>query len=576
VATLARRLALTFRRLVAPSAEAGSVLAALAGLEALAAFEPRVTLDGLWALVDAALATPATAGADTRAGSVLVGELGQALGLDFPLLILPGLVEGAFPAAIRQDPILLDDERRRLHGLPLAEAARDLDRLRFQVAVGSGARRLVLTYPRIDAESGRPRVPSTFLLDLVETLTGRRQDFRTLEAFPGWRSVPLHPAPPAAHARPVDEREWLVSRALDSRPAPGAFLAECDRAGRGLAAIQAREHTPVLTPFDGLLGDGVPLADRPMAATWLERYATCPFQYFLGYVLGVRAVEAPERVLTLEPRERGSLVHALLEEAYRRLADRGLLPLTRARLTETREVLDEVLDAGFAEAERRGVTGLPVLWAGERARLRAELHAALVAETVDGEEWIPVLFEAAFGADWREDSGPALAYALPDGTTVFLTGLIDRVDRSADGARARVIDYKTGRVRNGVSADRLWGGRALQLPVYRLAAERLLQSRGIPAEIETAEYYHVIGRDAGRRIRFTRSGWAERCADFERVLDLVAEGIRAGRFFSWPRTCARRGPCEFDLACGAERARWAEAKAADPAAQRHAELEGIR
>src|SRR5262249_19067768 len=168
------------------------------------------------------------------------------------------------------------------------------------------------------------------------------------------------------------------------------------------------------------------------------------------------------------------------------------------------------------------------------------LHAALVAETVDGEEWIPVLFEAVFGADWREDSGPALAYALPDGTTVSLTGLIDRVDRSADGARARVIDYKTGRVRNGVSADRLWGGRALQLPVYRLAAERLLQSRGTPAEIETAEYYHVIGRDAGRRIRFTRSGWAERCADFERVLDLVAEGIRAGRFFSWPRTCARR------------------------------------
>ena len=86
----------------------------------------------------------------------------------------------------------------------------------------------------------------------------------------------------------------------------------------------------------------------------------------------------------------------------------------------------------------------------------------------------------------------------------------------------------------------------------------------------------MIGKDAGRRVRFTRQGWETRQADFDRVLALVAEGIRAGRFFAWPRTCGRRGPCEFDLACGAERVRWAEAKAADPAAQRHAELEGIR
>ena len=575
VATLARRLATTFRRLVRPSPEAGMVLGALAGLEALADLAPRVTLDSLWALVDDALAAPAEAGPEAVDGRVFVGELGQALGLDFPLLILPGLVEGAFPAAIRQDPILLDDERRRLPGLPLAEAGRSLDRLRFLVAVGSGARRVLLTYPRVDAESGRPRVPSLFLLDLVETLTGRRQDFESLESFPGWRSVPLQPAPPAARARPVDEREWLVSRALDARAAPGVFLAECDRAARGFAVIQAREHSPVLTPFDGLLGDGVPLTDRPMAATWLERYATCPFQYFLGRVLGVRAVEAPERVLTLEARERGSLVHAVLETAYRRLSEAGLLPLTPARLDAARVLLDQALDAGFAEAEGRGVTGLPTLWAGERARLRAEVHSAMVADAESAETWVPILFEAAFGLEWREDSGPALTYPLPDGTTVRLAGLVDRMDRSPDGARARVIDYKTGRVRQGVSPDRLWGGRALQLPVYRLAAGQILATLGTPAEIEAAEYYHVIGRDAGRRVRFTRAGWETRQADFDRVLALAAEGIRAGRFFPWPRTCARRGPCEFDLACGAERLRWAEAKAADPAAQRHAELEGI-
>src|SRR5439155_1418990 len=182
---------------------------------------------------------------------------------------------------------------------------------------------------------------------------------------PAWRRPPgacswaLSARPSASTSRswscPASSRarsRRRSGRALDARAAPGAFLAECDRAARGFAVIQAREHTPVLTPFDGLLGDGVALADRPMAATWLERYATCPFQYFLGHVLGVRAAEAPERVLTLEPRERGSLVHRVLEDAHRSLADRGLLPLTRARLEEARGVLDEALDAGFTEAER--------------------------------------------------------------------------------------------------------------------------------------------------------------------------------------------------------------------------------
>jgi len=55
----------------------------------------------------------------------------------------------------------------------------------------------------------------------------------------------------------------------------------------------------------------------------------------------------------------------------------------------------------------------------------------------------------------------------------------------------------------------------------------------------------------------------------------VVEGIRAGRFFARPAACSGRYPCDFDLACGAERRRWAEAKAADPAATRHADLDTI-
>jgi RecB family exonuclease len=574
-AALAGALASTYRRLVAPGPEAEAVLGALAGLEDLAALEATLTRDALWPLVEAALARPAPADAEPGEGQVYVGDLAASVGLAFPLTVVVGAVEGRLPAPVRPDPILLDAERRAFPGLPLADRARALDRLRFQVVAGAGPRRLVVTYPRVDAGSGRPRVPSVLLLDLLEALTGRRHDFAALEAFPGHRRVPLHPAPAAAARTPVDEREWLLTRALAARAAPAALLARLPAAARGLVAVRAREGDPALTAFDGRLPAGVDPGGEPVAPTALETYAACPFRYFLAHVLRVRAPQEPGEVRLLDAREQGSLVHAVLEDAYRRLGGAGALPLRPDGLDAAEAALAEAFDQACEAAERRGVTGLPALWAGTRARLRAQLRAALEAEAGAGEPWRPALLEVPFGLAWVEGADPPVDYPLPDGTALAFRGRVDRIDLSPDGARARVIDYKTGRARGALAADRLQGGRALQLPVYRLAAAAALAGRGIRAEVEDAHYYHVVGRDAGRRIAFTRAGWAARQADFDRVLALVVEGLRAGRFHQRPADCGGRGPCAFDQACGAERARWAEAKAGDPAARRHAELDAI-
>ena len=566
----------TFRRLVETSPEAELALGALARLRELGAVDAVVPLEEFWALLEAALGAPSAAGPEPGPGRVFVGELGVALGVDFPLTIVPGLVEGGFPAAPRQDPILLDAERRQLTGLPLGEEARALERVRFALAVGSGARRVVLTYPRIDAESGRPRVPSFLVLDLLESVTGQRHDFQTLEAFPGWRTVPLHPAPPSARERPLDEREWLVTRALAARSDPEPLLRQLPGARRGLATIRSREGTDILTAYDGLLGRGVELGAAPLAPTALERYASCPFRFLLERVYRLEAVEEPDRILMIDPRDRGDLVHSVLEATFRQLAESGSLPLTRERLPAARDALDAAFAAACAEAERRGLTGLPALWAGEQARLREELRSALEAEADDPAGWRPALFEVAFGIErpGRPDETTApFVYVLPDGSTLVLRGQIDRIDVSSDGQRARVLDYKTGKLRSPRTPDRLAKGRALQLPVYRLAAEALLAADG-PAAVEEAQYYHVIGPDAGMRVRFTRAGWEARRADFDRVLATIVGGIRAGRFFQRPGACAR-GPCAFDLACGAERGRWAEAKRADPAVVAHETLDAI-
>jgi ATP-dependent helicase/nuclease subunit B len=577
-AELVGRLSRSLRGLLRPSADLDRLAGALAGLADLGALRPRLAREDLWTLVESTLAAPVPDAAEDREGRVYVGDLAGSVGLDFPLTVVPGLAEGSFPAAARQDPILLDRERRGLSGLPRSTDGRDLDRLRFRLVTGAGSR-LLLTYPRSDT-GGRPRVPSFFLLELAEAMTGDRHDFGSLAGLPWHRRIGLALASDAARAAPVDEREWLVTRALGARSAPAGLLRELPGAARGHAAIRARERDHRLTGHDGLLPSGVDPTVEPLAATWLEAYVGCPFSFFLGRALGIQPVEEPERTLTLGPADRGQLIHAVLELTYQRLLEAGLLPLRPAQEEEAQAVLDAAFDERCAEAERRGQTGLPALWEGERARLRTDLHAFLTAAAQDEKEagWTPALLEAAFGLDVVEGSAPPVEYRLPDGTVLRLRGKIDRIDVSLDGSRARVLDYKTGRLRGSAKADRLGKGRSLQLPIYRLAAEAILAGRGGPgsaAVIEEAEYRYLFGRDAGKGVAFTRDGWERRREDFDRALSLVVEGIRAGRFFSLPAACSPRRPCTFDLACGAERRRWADAKADDPAVRRHAELEAI-
>ena len=85
-----------------------------------------------------------------------------ARGLRFPLVIIPGLEEGRFPAKLRQDPLLLDSERRRIGRLPIKSRRMEEERLLFDMAARSAEKRLVLMTSRLDESSDRERIPLNF------------------------------------------------------------------------------------------------------------------------------------------------------------------------------------------------------------------------------------------------------------------------------------------------------------------------------------------------------------------------------------------------------------------------------
>jgi ATP-dependent helicase/nuclease subunit B len=506
-----------------------------------------------------------------RSGRVIVSSLAGAVGLPFTLTLIPGLVERAFPAPARQDPVLLDDERAALaeaHATSLAtrETQAADEQFGFHHAMASAAEQVVLSYPRLDAATGHLRVPSHFLLEVAEREAGAALDHQGLEARAEW--IPVGRLD--AGDRPLTSGEWdlaIAQRALNARDgSPLAALPDYERIARGVHAEAARWEDRRFTEYDGLLGVPVPLPPT-FSATHLETFGSCPFRFLGERVLGVREIEEPEDVETLTPLDRGALIHDILERFLSGLVRDGLVPYDTARADEYRGRLRQVADDEFRAFEKSGAVGFPFMWRIEQERIQADLEGFLVSELGEDAGYVPAYFEARFGPViggrvLPHGSSPRVL-ELPVGDHILrFTGYIDRIDVHRTGA-ARVIDYKSGRVR-GVKDDLFLGGQTLQLPIYLLGADMMLRDNGQHGRATEAHYYYVTGRGGFRRVRFGRDTLDRRRGEFDTILQTMAESIAGGLFPQNPGDKAEHCEwCPFQPVCGHGRAALVGRKASD-------------
>ena len=579
-----------YRRFVRRSAERAAVVeavSALAGLDETGEPAEAATLARLVReVLDSRQRREAVFGA---AGPVVV-DLMEGRGLPFDVVHVPGMVEKGFPAGARADPLLSDRERSCLRGAGLElglkrERAKE-EQLLFRLAAGAARERVVLSWPRLEPSRGRELVPSHYLLRVVEALTGARCDYAGLGRLAGLERVAgpgFAPAEPGAAWREAEYDLAVVQRAVAAREGDeiGCLTALAPTFAGALRAARSRWGEARFTEYDGVLRSPAARAALakhlgrmpwPVSATALERYAQCPFRYFLHDVLKVAPLAEPEAVTRLSALDRGTLLHAVLYHALSRAREEGWLPLTAAHG-------DRVVAAAgedFARLESSGQAGLAALWAVERGGLELELRRFVLEEASDAGGYVPAHFEVCFGqraplGEGDLGSAEGVRLDLGDGEALVLRGRIDRIDvRPGDGA-ARVLDYKTGTASGAPKADGFAGGTALQLPLYLRAAQALL---GAAATVELAAYRYVTRKGGYRTVGFTRAALAARGEELRTILRTIAGGIGSGRFFAGlaGAACAR---CEYRAVCGAAAAAAARLKAEDAAAAAHLAMGGI-
>ena len=444
-------------------------------------------------------------------------------------LFVCGCTDGVFPAPARAQPVLAEEERRRLaevSGLTdlrsaTYEDALAAERYLLYAAVSRPEELLVLSW-HATSDEGVPVGASPFVDDVCDLFDER------LTERPESRRAPIkrgraHASATGGGLGPLREAELLENRRETGGGADG----------------------------------------HVWSASSLELWIRCPMRWFVERVLRARDLD-PEP----EPFARGGLAHAALKDTLEGLrASTGSARLTPGSLEMARGLLREALRDNEPEFP---LSVAPERRPGMRRRLQADLeryleHAA--AATVEeraggdgdgpsGEPLEPRHLELEFGFSEGGDGLPAFDL----GGGVMLRGRIDRVDVS-DAGEAVVYDYKG----SSVPAAAKWISEGnVQVALYMRVVEDLLGLR-----VVGGLYQPLTGSDLRPRgVLDGDSAVAVECVGADRqppaeMRTLLAQATalareaaaQAGRgeIEARPRSCAFRGGCSHPTICRCER-----------------------
>ena len=368
-----------------------------------------------------------------------------------------GLAEGEFPQTPGDTGLLTHADRDAMiaQGAELPDCFENRvirEQVCFYKALTAARRWLWLSWP-----GGAAGLPVTAALEpALDLLAVPRAEL----------SPAMLAATPAAA---LDLLGGLWQQNTGARAAVEQALDRCgqESAAPGLAALRrAADRTPAavqdLQALEKLLGPQLHISP-----TRFERYALCPFGYFMQFVLGAK----PRQKAELAPNISGTLTHWVLEQALSRQGD----AFTGLGAEELESLVQQLVE----EYVQNNLPGGGVRMQYLLDRIRRNLVGLLgfIQRDMQQSGFQPVAFELRI--DDRPDPDnpdaptvPPVELTGPSGHTIRVVGTVDRVDAMQLNGHTylRVVDYKTGSRR--FDLREVFVGLDCQMLLYLFTLER--------------------------------------------------------------------------------------------------------
>ena len=408
--------------------------------------------------------------------AVLIGDMERTRFGGSKVLYIVNMNEGILPHPKGRGSILSDMDRSRLAGaLEEKSLAPDETEKRFReqfslyLAISKAREGLIFSFSK--KNRGKGDMEPSFLLGRIRrVLPGLVVEKRATEPVSG---TPGPDRMEYIRLLRKEKDEILNGEEQERRNTLAEVFPDISAEENGVH--QGTEHLP-----DELTSS----LNINLSISQLEKYAKCPYEWFLEYVLRLRK----RRVHEMSDMDLGNIMHYVMKDVFTRVKEehKNDWKNLSSDVMETL-VKEAVASAILAEKPslkeedlQDGKTGMILSEMEELALRTVEMQKFQLMES----SMLPDLFEATFEAEFT-------AKGTSGEREIRLLGIIDRLDsfKGDDGTTyIRILDYKTGDKKLDLTA--IQDGRSLQLPMYLRILTEIFRANGgtVPAGIY---YYHV-------------------------------------------------------------------------------------
>ena len=400
---------------------------------------------------------------------VNIGDIARIKGRDVKVLYIVGINDGILPASKKDEGILSDRDRGMLSeiGLNLAATTRNKvfeEQFLLYTALTISSEYLMISYPMADFEgkSLRPSIVIHRIKKIFPRLIEESAIY-DLKREKNKMSNVIAPIPTfneliIAVRRDFDKEEieaywpevysWFKENEYFKDKVKNIF--------KGLTYSNVEDKVAkdkLRKLYQNEMGKLVFSVSR------LEKYAECPFSYFVQY--GLKAKN--RKVYEFTPPDLGSFVHEMLDSFTNKVKEEGLL-WSELNNERCKNIVSNLIDKKL-DAENNSILNSTkkFKYLAQRFKRVISKSVSVIANQIGKGEFEVFKTEFDFGS---YSSGEAITLDLESNEKIYLQGRIDRIDTlDLDGETyIRIIDYKTGAKK--FDLNELYYGLQIQLLVY--------------------------------------------------------------------------------------------------------------
>ena len=419
---------------------------------------------------------------------VNIGDITRIKSRGTKALYIIGVNDGVLPSASKEEGILSDNDREILleKGISLASDTRTKifeEQFLVYTAFTIAEEYLVVTYPLADFE-GKSQRPSIIVHRLKKILPNVKEESE------GFKLVNDKYEKISAKIPTLNELMIAIRKNYDGAEIEDYwkyvydwYLREPKWKERIEYVKKGLEYTNLENNISKEKAKKLYEDNKnkiSLSVSRLERYAQCPFAYYIQY--GLKAKD--RKIYEFTAPDLGSFMHEILDEFTNEIKEKDLKWSDLSK-ENCRNIINSLVD-NQVKNNKSSILNSSKRYSYFTDRFKRILTKSVmvISEQMKRSDFEIYKNELAFGFSKDVNS---IKLDLPSGESFYLNGRIDRVDKlNLDGEiYLRIIDYKTGSKK--FDLNKFYNGLQMQLLVYLDAlinnSENIVENQAMPGAI---------------------------------------------------------------------------------------------